>query len=114
MYCSLRCPSTKEPMPRIFPRPVESAIRVLKQICNDAQNPTALRARSAELLLAAYGYANLRSDEEPRHRSAKKIAAARVEVSSLDKEISARVSADRKQKKIERQIDALLTGKEQQ
>lgn len=100
-------------MPRLFPRPVESAIRVLKEICNDAANPTALRARSAELLLAAYGYANLLPDEESRHRTTKQIASARVNISRLDKAISGKVSEDHKQKQLERQIDNLLTtGKE--
>ena len=102
-------------MPRLFPRPVEAAVRVLKTICDDTANPTALRARSAELLLAAYGYANLRPDEEPRHRTVKQIAAARVNISRLDKTISGKVSEDRKQKQLERQIDDLLTtGKESQ
>jgi hypothetical protein len=102
-------------MPRLFPRPVEAAVRVLKEICNDAANTTALRARSAELLLAAYGYANLRPDEEPRHRTVKQIVSARGKISDLDRQLTGKVSEDRKKEKLEREIDALLdTGKEQQ
>lgn len=85
-------------MPRLFPRPVESAVRVLKTICDDPANSTELRARSAELLLAAYGYANLRPNEEPRHRTVRQITAARVKVSELDRQISKQVSDDRKVK----------------
>jgi len=98
-------------MPRLFPRPVEAAVRVLKAICDDPQNPTDLRARAAELILHAYGYANLRPDEEPRHRSLKQVAAARVNISALDRQLTGKVSEDRKTKKLDRQIDALL-GKE--
>lgn len=85
-------------MPRIFPRPVESAVRVLKRICDDSANSTELRARSAELLLAAYGYTNLLPDEEPRHRTVRQITVARVKVSELDRQISKQVSDDRKVK----------------
>ena len=95
-------------MPRIFPRPAESAVRVLKNICDDATNPPALRARSAELILNAYGLAAIPPDAEPRHRAIKRIAAARVKISSLDKEISARVLADRKKKQVEKRIDAVI------
>jgi hypothetical protein len=100
-------------MPRLFPRPVESAIRILKQICDDPQNPTDLRARAAELILHSYGYANLRPDEEPRHRTVKQIAAARVNISALDRQLSAGVAADRKQKQLERKIDALVSAGEE-
>jgi len=85
-------------MPRIFPRPVESAIRVLRRICDHATNPPALRARSAELILNAYGLAAIPPDAEPRHRTVKQIAAARVKVSELDRQISKQVSEDRKVK----------------
>jgi hypothetical protein len=101
-------------MPRIFPRPVEAAVRVLKNICDDATNPPALRARSAELILNAYGLATIPTDAEPRHRTVKQIAVARVKISDLDRQLTGKIAEDRKQKKIERQIDALLTGKEQQ
>jgi hypothetical protein len=94
-------------MPRPFPRPVEAAVRVLKNICNDSANSIALRARAAELILNAYGFSSLRLDEEPRHRSTKQIAAARVRISDLDKQISDRVKAERKQQKLAREIDQL-------
>lgn len=102
-----------EHLARIFPRPIEAAVRVLKNICDDATNSTELRARSAELLLAAYGLAAIPPDAEPRHRTVKQIASARVKISALDKQLTGKISEDRKQKNIERQIDALLTtGKE--
>lgn len=100
-------------MPRIFPRPVEAAVRVLKHICDDATNPPALRARSAELILNAYGLAAIPPDSESRHRTVKQIASARVKISDLDRQLTGKIAEDRKQKNIERQIDALLTtGKE--
>ncbi len=95
-------------MPRIFPRPVEAALRVLKTICNDATTSIVLRARSAELILSAYGLAEIRTDEEPRHRSTKQVAKARVKVGQLDRTLSEKISADRKQRQLERQIDALV------
>jgi gamma-glutamyl:cysteine ligase YbdK (ATP-grasp superfamily) len=98
-------------MPRIFPRPIESAVRTLKRICDDAANPLVLRARAAELLLATYGYAHLQPDEEPRHRTVKQITATRAKVSALDKELSQRIKKDRKQKKLERELDAVLGEK---
>jgi hypothetical protein len=103
-------------MPRLFPRPVEAAVRVLKAICNDAANPTALRARSAELILNAYGLAAIPPDAEPRHRTVKQIASARVNISTLDRQLSAGIAKDRKTKKLERAMDKLLTStaKEQQ
>jgi hypothetical protein len=97
-------------VPRIFPRPVEAAVRVLKNICDDATNPPALRARSAELILNAYGLAAIPPDAEPRHRTVKQIASARVKISDLDRQLTGKIAEDRKQKKIERQID-LLTAK---
>jgi hypothetical protein len=95
-------------MSRIFPRPIESAVRTLKKICDDPTNPIALRARSAEVILNAYGLAAIPPDSEPRHRTVKQIVAVRVKVSELDKEISNRVSEERKQKKLNKQIDELL------
>jgi hypothetical protein len=116
LWPTLTNPNSKTitPMPRIFPRPVESAIRILKLICDDPQNPTDLRARAAELILHAYRLASLPADAEPRHRTVKQIASARVKISDLDRQLTGKIAEDRKQKKIERQIDALLKGKEQQ
>jgi hypothetical protein len=86
---------------------------VLKRICDDPQNPTALRARAAELILHAYGLVSLPADAEPRHRTVKQIAAARVKISDLDRQLSAGVAADRKQKQLERKIDALVSAGEE-
>jgi hypothetical protein len=97
-------------MPRLFPRPVEAAVRVLKAICDDPQNPTDLRARAAELILHAYGLVSLPTDAEPRHRTIKQVAAARVNISALDKQLSGKISEDRRTKKLERDIDKLLTS----
>ena len=63
--------------------------------------------------MATYGYTNIRPDEEPRHRTVKQVAAARVKFSALDRELSQRISEERKNQKLNRQIDALLR-KEQQ
>lgn len=98
-------------MPRIFPRPVEAAVRVLKKICDDPTAPIALKARSAELILSAYGMAAIPPEEQPRRYGLKGIIAARVKISEVDKQISERVKADRKQKKLEREIDAVLAPK---
>ena len=102
-------------MPRLFPRPVEAAVRVLKHICDDPQNPTDLRARAAELILHAYGLASLAADAEPRRKSTKQIASARVKFSDLDRQLTGKIAEDRRKKKLEREIDALLAnGKDQQ
>lgn len=75
---------------RIFPRPVEIAVRTLKEVCADPKNPIPLRARSAELILSAYGLAVIPPERESRYRELKRVKEA-VETPRLDKELAAKV-----------------------
>ena len=98
-------------MARLFPRPVECAVRTLKKICDDPANSVPLRARAAELILHAYGLTTLPQEHESRYRSLKQIAQARVGVSEIDRELSQQIAEDRKQQKLNKQIDEVLKGK---
>jgi len=94
----------------IFPRPVEIAVRVLKEICAAPQNPVPLRARAAELILSAYGLVSLPPERESTYRGLKRIKTA-VDVSALDNPLAAKIREQKAEecrlKKIGREIRKL-------
>ena len=95
-------------MPRIFPRAAEAALRTLKQICEDDRNPAPMRARSAELLLSAYGLAGLPPERIAKHNGLRSIQGA-VELSGIDKAIAGKVRAQRKEQslKLKKELEKL-------
>jgi hypothetical protein len=85
----------KEPMPRTFSRPVEVAVRVLRQICEDPKTPVLMRVRCAELILSAYGHASLRPEQVSKHNGLRQIQGA-LELSGIDRKIAGRARKERK------------------
>jgi len=78
-------------MSRILPRAAEAAIRTLKTICEDPKTPVPMRARSAELILSAYGLVTLSPEQKPRHPGVKALIDARLDLSAIDAKISGQV-----------------------
>jgi hypothetical protein len=98
---------------RRFPRPAERAVRFLDKLLADDTQPRDIRMRCAELVLASYGLAPLAEERQPRHRGLKALIDARLELSAVDKEIGGRVRAEqakqRKERKLQREIEKLLS-----
>jgi len=86
-------------MPRVFPRAAESAVRTLKAICEDPRQPVSLRARSAELILSAYGLVTLSNEHVSKHNGLRQIQSA-LELSATDRKVAGQVRARRKEQSL--------------
>jgi hypothetical protein len=82
---------------RHFPRDIEAAIKILREVCAAPKNPVPLRARCAELILAAYGISVTPPESKSRHLQLKQVKMA-VEVSALDKQLAAKVRREQQEK----------------
>jgi len=86
-------------MARIFPRAAESAVRVLKAICDDPGQPVQMRARSAELILSAYNLVSLSPERASKHNGLRQIQGA-LELSGIDRKIAGQVRKERRKQSL--------------
>jgi hypothetical protein len=94
---------------RMFPRPVEIALRVLKKICEDPKTPVPMRLRCAELILSSYGLASLPPDRTPKHNGLKGLISARLDLSNVDRTIAGKLRKERRceAEKLKQELETL-------